>query len=129
MQNKKLKTEDFEVSGRTMPLTFIAKKCWQVTKSLWNYRPTKSFKTWLEKKVISALDEFNEFCTSKEKSTEKLLNELKVFERSRHLMVYHDSSTIADHTHFLVMVSAMYDQAVYHTNEEYQNLYNVNIDV
>lgn len=43
-------------------------------------------------------------------------------------MVYHDSSTIADHTHFLVMVSAMYDHAVYHTNEEYQNLYNVNID-
>ena len=34
MQNKKLKTEDFEVSGRTMPPTFIAKKCWQVTKSL-----------------------------------------------------------------------------------------------
>ena len=34
MQNKKLKTEDFEVSSRTMPLTFIAKKCWQVTKSL-----------------------------------------------------------------------------------------------
>ena len=34
MQNKKLKTEDFEVSGTTMPLTFIAKKCWQVTKSL-----------------------------------------------------------------------------------------------
>ena len=34
MQNKKLKTEDFEVSGRTMPLTFIAKKCWQFTKSL-----------------------------------------------------------------------------------------------
>ena len=25
MQNKNLKTEDFEVSGRTMPLTFIAK--------------------------------------------------------------------------------------------------------
>ena len=44
-------------------------------------------------------------------------------------MVYHDSSTIADHTHFLVMASAMYDHAVYHTNEEYQNLYNVNIDV
>ena len=34
MQNKKLKTEDFEDSGRTMPLTSISKKCWQVTKSL-----------------------------------------------------------------------------------------------
>ena len=27
------------------------------------------------------------------------------------------------------MVSAMYDPAVYHTNEGYQQLYNVNIDV
>ena len=45
------------------------------------------------------------------------------------LTVWHDCSTIAGHSHFLVMVSAMYDPEVYHTNEEYQNLYSVNIDV
>ena len=45
------------------------------------------------------------------------------------MIAWHDYSTIAVDSHFLVMVSAMYDPAVYHTNEEYQKLYNVNIDV
>ena len=44
-------------------------------------------------------------------------------------MVWYDCSTNAGHSHFLVMVSAMYDPAVSHTNEEYPNLYNVNIDI
>ena len=78
--------------------------------------------------IISALDEIKEFCyaTSKEKSTENLRNELKVFERSRHLIVWHDFSTTAGHSNLLLIVSAMYDPAVYHANEEFQNLYNVN---
>ena len=116
MENNKLEREDFEVSGRRMPLTFIRKKMLADHKKLMKLRADQEFQNMTREEIISAMDEINKFsqATSKENSVENLRNELKVFERSWHLMVQHDCSTNVGHSHFLVMVSAMYDPAVYH---------------
>ena len=47
---------------------------------------------------------------------------LKGIERTRHLKVWHDLSTIANHGHLVFMVSCLYDPAIHYLDGEYQNL-------
>ena len=46
---------------------------------------------------------------------------LKDFERSRHIQIWHDASTIANHSHILFAINILYDAAVFYTNAEYKN--------
>ena len=45
---------------------------------------------------------------------------LKVMERTRHLLVWHDLSTVANHSHLVFMATCLYDQATFYTNSEYE---------
>ena len=36
---------------------------------------------------------------------------LKVMERTRHLLIWHDLSTVANHSHLVFMATCLYDQA------------------
>ena len=48
-----------------------------------------------------------------------MLKELrKKLERTHHLMFWHDGSTLSNHSHILMTVSAMYDPALYITDQE-----------
>ena len=49
--------------------------------------------------------------------------------RTRHLKVWHDHSSIAAHGYLLVLVSVIYDPAIYYTTEEMKTLKGINIDV
>ena len=51
--------------------------------------------------------------------TDILKNKLKKFERTCNLMFWHDGCTISNHSHILVMVSCLYDPAIFLTDEEY----------
>ena len=60
-----------------------------------------------------------------------LLKKLKHFERTRHLMMWHDGSTLSSHSYLLMMVSIMYDSCVsdkwriwkkYHTSLDIQSI-------
>ena len=64
-----------------------------------------------------------------ESSNETLRQLLTKLERTRNLMFWHDCSTISNHSHFLVMVSAMYDKALYYTDAEYSQKYSENVNV
>ena len=50
-------------------------------------------------------------------------------ERTRHLQIWHDHSTLANHGHILFMVSCLYDPAVHLTNLEYKLETGEEIDV
>ena len=56
--------------------------------------------------VVDSLKNINEF-TEKDNvlSTEVLVQKLKQIERKRHIMVWHDCSTISSHSYFMIMVS------------------------
>ena len=41
---------------------------------------------------------------------------LKVMERTRHLLVWHDLSTVANHSHLVFMATCLYDPAVFYTD-------------
>lgn len=48
--------------------------------------------------------------------------------RTRHLKVWHDHADVASHGHFLVLVSAIFDPAIYYTTNEMKQK-GVSIDV
>lgn len=54
---------------------------------------------------------------------------LKEIERKRHLMVWADSSTLLNHGHLLLTVNAVYDEALYYTNDEMKDRGQESIDV
>ena len=54
---------------------------------------------------------------------------LKKIEGQRHLMVWSDNSTLLNHGHILLTVSAVYDEALYFTSEEMRAKGQENIDV
>lgn len=64
-----------------------------------------------------------------EESASKSKDKLKEIERKRHLMVWGDNSTLLNHGHILLTVSAVYDEALYYTNEEMKGRSQGNIDV
>jgi hypothetical protein len=45
---------------------------------------------------------------------------LKEMERTRHLLVWHDLSTVANHSHLVFMATCLYDPATFYTNSEYE---------
>ena len=54
-----------------------------------------------------------------EYSTTMLKKFRKKLERTRHLIFWHDGSVLANHSHILMTVNAMYDPDVYITDQEY----------
>ena len=44
-------------------------------------------------------------------------------------MMWHDGSTLSSHSYLLMMVSIMYDRAVFLTNEEYEQKYHTSLDI
>ena len=57
-----------------------------------------------------------------------LQNKLKYFQRRRHLMIWHDGSTICNHGHVLFTCSEVYDKAI-HLNEEVLQIFGKKVDV
>ena len=54
---------------------------------------------------------------------------LKDFERSRNIQIWHDASTVANHSHVIFSANILYDAAVFYTNDEYQKKFGKNIDI
>ena len=63
---------------------------------------------------MSSLGELN-----LDRNIEDKKENLKKYERSRHFIVWHDASVIANHGHILFNVHVMYDPAVFYTSDEY----------
>lgn len=61
--------------------------------------------------------------------TISIKDQVKQLQRTRHLMFWHDGSTVSNHSHLMMMVSCMYDRAVYITDNEAYCKYNERINV
>ena len=45
---------------------------------------------------------------------------LHEMERTRHLLVWNDLSTVANHSHLVFMATCLYDPATFYTSSEYE---------
>ena len=68
--------------------------------------------------IVNELKCLRELRSNDSLSNPTLVNKLKNLERTRHLMFWHDGSTLAKHTHILMIVAALYDHAVYFRDQK-----------
>ena len=78
------------------------------------------FDTLSREEVIHQLEKINEFNSlDYDADTQVLKKLLKMYERTRHLIFWHDGLSFSSHSLILVMVSCLNDTAVFVTDEEY----------
>lgn len=82
-----------------------------------------------EHKIKNRLKELVEVEDSEDTDIESLRKRLKDVESTRHLMIWHDNSTILNHGYHLVMVAAIYDFAIYFTKDELVAAGRENLDI
>ena len=71
--------------------------------------------------ILMYLQKHKVTCSEEELTNlSKLQEKLKNLERRRYLMFWHDGSTISRHSHIMMMVSCINDEAAFITNDEYK---------
>lgn len=113
-----LQQVEFTVSARKISLTEIRKRELQRCEKLGIVRGYKDshYNELSDEDVNESLKKIGEFgqgLTSREKK-ELLMK----FERTRHLMVWGDNSTILNHSHIMYIIKCLYDPAFFFTPEE-----------
>ena len=130
MVNNQLVTEEVSVSGRKIPLSEIRKTMLNEHTKYMKLQSDEKFDEMSREDIVKSLKEINEYKREYESvDVESLLDILKNMERRRNIMMWHDCATISNHSHFLVMASTMYDQAVHLTNEQYHQKFGQHVDV
>ena len=111
----------FEVQGRKHSLMQVRKKMLEKHESFMRNRTDEKYASLSNADLVKTLKSYREYHTDETKKD--MQNRLKSIERTRHLKLWHDQSTIANHSYLVFMVSCVYDSAVYYTNEEYNAKY------
>ena len=126
-----LKTERFTVSGRKIPLLEIRTRMLKEHESLGLLQAQNDeyYTAMTDFEVRSRLMQLGEDANIGEESEIDSKERLKAMERKRHLMIWGDNSTLLNHGHLLLTVSSVYDEALYHNNEEMKAMGKGNIDV
>ena len=65
----------------------------------------------------------------KEANANTLKEKIKGFEKTRHLMMWHDCSTVRGHSYLLMMIAFIYDPACYYTDTEFQEKFDVFVNI
>ena len=114
-----VKTE-FVVEGRKQPLIEIRERTLKNQEKFMRHRADDEYDTMTHESVTTLLKAINEY--NEGESLKSMQNRLKDIERKRHIKIWHDLSTIANHGHLVFMASSLYDPAIHYTNAEYQNV-------
>ena len=127
MHNGEIKMVDVEVCGIRISLTEIRNTMLKEHQQYMRLISDDEYQIMPKTKLIHDLKQFHEF--NGEQDKDKLLAHLKSIQRTRHLTMWHDGSTISNHSHLLIMFSVVYDPAVYHTNNEYRLTHKKNVNI
>ena len=119
---------EFMVDGRKQPLLEIRERMLSSQEKYMRQRTNDEYDKLTKNSLTKSLKAINEHIEGE--NEDEMRARLKDIESTRHLKMWHDLSTIANHGHLVFMVSCLYDPAVHYTTEEYQNLTgNKNIDI
>ena len=110
--------KEFAVEGRKNNLSSIRRRLLQDHKDLYRIKNDDEVDMMLKEDVITYLKDIHEYIEEDVDDIEKLKETLKKFQRQRHLMMWHDGSTISNHGHVLFMVAEVYDKAIHYTDEQ-----------
>ena len=71
-------------------------------------------------KLINELQRINEYKDNHFNLDTELKRTLKSLQRPRNLMLWHDISTVSDHSHLLMLVTCLYDTTLFFMDDEYE---------
>ena len=116
----KLVKEEMKVQGRKIPLKVIRETLLKDQKNFMRMQTDEELLNLTEEEIKNYLKGINELDEKDEQTLTKdtLLRKMKAQQRTRHMMMWHDSSSLSNHSHILMMVSVMYDPAVFLTDRE-----------
>ncbi|XP_065678700.1 uncharacterized protein LOC136093585 [Hydra vulgaris] len=126
--DKSFKTTEVDVAGRKIPLNHIRKTLAEKHKCFMRLHSESEINSMSDGKVKEELNRLNENDNSIHK-LQDLRKKLLYFNRRRHIQVWHDGSTVNNHSHLLFMVNCVYDKAIYYTEKEYFEIHGKKIDV
>ena len=119
-----------EISGRKIDITYIRKKLLEKNEKFMRKRSDEVFDNMDRESIIENLQKLNEVKSSGlNLETNYLRNMLKSLEKTRHLMCWHDGSTIGGHGYIVITISVMFDVAAFFSDEEYFLKYGENVCV
>ena len=118
IRNNKIVVEDVTIHERRIPIVKIRQKMLEEHLCYMRLRTHKDFKNLTGDEITNELKCLGEL-PNDSLSNETLVNKLKSLERTRHLMFWHDGSTLANHSHILMTDAAVYNPAVYFRDEEF----------
>lgn len=116
IKNEKLEELEFTVEGRKHPLKKIRDN-W-VTKHK-DFMRLPSCSKYTNDEVCDVLKMLGEYDSTL--TQEEMRSKLIQLASNRSIQVWHDASTIANHSHLLFTCNVLYDQAVFLSDEEYQH--------
>ena len=130
LRNNNLVSEEVSVHGRKINLQEIRSDMLCKHKKYMRLRSDDEFEKLKREEIIKNLKTLGEHRNNDEiKTTEELMQKLKKYERTRNLMFWHDGSSLASHGHILMLVSIMYDQAVFLSDDEYFEKTGIRVNV
>lgn len=125
-------TETFTVSGRKIPLSDIRERTLKEHEQLGLIRAytDEYYDAMTREEIMKRLTQLGESAKVSEAAELNDTKEyLKGIERTRHLMIWADNSTLLNHGYLLITVNVLYDEAVFFTNKEMEEQGKGTIDV
>lgn len=119
--------KEFVVEGRKIPLDEVRQKTLQKCKAYTRNHQDNYYDEMSRLTVVEKLKNLNEFDDSEGLTT--MRNKLERLQRQRHLIVWHDHSTVANHGYLVFMVACIYDPAFYLTSKEYFEKTGLKVDI
>ena len=117
----------FLVEGRKCPLREIRERKLEELKDYMRANANDNLEAMSASDLVDRLHKLNE--TKDSEGIEEMRERLKEMERTQHLMIWHDLSTVANHSHLVFMVSCLYDPACFYTDGEYEQLTGTQINI
>ena len=107
--------------GRKISLDTIRRKTLNKHQDFMRIFPDDFYDKTPRTRIIEELQRIDEFSPSMNDLSDTVLSsKLKQLQRTRHLALWHDGSTLSNHSHLLMMVNVLYDSAIFYTSEEYK---------
>ena len=108
-----------EISGQKIDITYIRKKLLEKNEKFMWKRSDEVFDKMDRESIIENLQKLNEVQSGDlNLETNDLRNKLKSLERTRHLVCWHDGSTIGGHGYIAITISVMFDVAAFFSDEK-----------
>ena len=126
-KDKNIKEIEVIAEGRKRPLEEIRKKMLEKQHHFIRSHPDQHYDEMPRLEVAARLRELNEIDDSEGLTI--MRKRLKLLERTRHLLIWHDHSTVANHGHLLFMCTVLYDPAFHLTTEEYKERTGREVDI